>query len=631
MAPLRIPAVASALFCFLGAGVAAAQTVPTVTGAALGVSSITWTWTASAGATGYRILSSTGGGNISGDLPATRTAFTLLGLSTNTAATVTVEAFNGGATADSAPSTVFTAAAVPSATTVLGTFGSQVSIGWNGNGNPTGTQYQIAWSTSPNSPVYFSTTPVAGSSVSATITDLPASQTVSFMVRAFNAAGVPTGFDVAVSTTLPTLFGQPVISSATFALGVSSITWYWSASTGALNYQVFGASNGAVSPLLPASQLSFTQTGLQINTAYQNYVTAYSAAASTNSAPFTRYTRANPTVGLTLLGLSSATTSGVAELLSWGANGNPASTQYTMLWWTNVTSTVPVAVSTPATTAQVTGLYGGSTIYFTVQAQNGDGIPTAFDSTFYAPTFAVSQSTFFPVGAQILPPGGAGLLTFALPNGFLTLTISSDTFPVQVTITVSTPGVTTVVPSLGAGLSDLPTPVRLQIAATDAFGGIQQPRLPVLMTFTYAPFVLGGVDPLTLGLVRFDPIHDAWVTLLTSKSGRMLMATTNSFSVFAVAGQAPASDASQITVGPNPLRPVVNPGQIMTFRHLPPNARLRFFTYAGEKIIDLNADGSGVAGWDGRNRNGSAVASGVYIVVIEGLGAKKTMRVAVER
>ena len=57
----------------------------------------------------------------------------------------------------------------------------------------------------------------------------------------------------------------------------------------------------------------------------------------------------------------------------------------------------------------------------------------------------------------------------------------------------------------------------------------------------------------------------------------------------------PASTLSHlgITVGPNPLRPVVNQGSVMTFRNLPAGCRVRIFSYVGEKLVDATADGAG--------------------------------------
>src|SRR5262249_37664168 len=153
-------------------------------------------------------------------------------------------------------------------------------------------------------------------SASATVPGLPGGFTINFQVLAVNGAGQQSAFDVLLSTTLPALGGQPAISSATFADGVSSITWFWSGGGGVTGYQLFTASGGAVSPVLSSTTFSFTQTGLTANTSYQNYVAAYAVPVSTNSPPFARYTLAAQTGGLTALGLVNE-----AEALSWNANG----------------------------------------------------------------------------------------------------------------------------------------------------------------------------------------------------------------------------------------------------------------------------------------------------------------------
>jgi hypothetical protein len=613
-----------------------------VTGTALGVSSITWSWTLTSGATGYRILSSTNAGaNISGDLPGSAQTFTLTGLSTNTLGAVMVEAFGAGFAVDAPTSSVVTLAAKPSGTLLLGTLRNQVTLSWQTNGNesaPAGISYDVNWTTGTGTGtgVLFSTNPaVISGTATATINDLPGGMTVSFDVQALNSSGVASGFDVIVATTIPAIDNQAMISSATFALGVSSITWYWTPSTGASRYQLFSNSGVNLSGPLSAATFSFIQTGLLPNTSYTNYIEAFDGTTSTNTTPFTRYTLAAQTTGLTLLGLSSATVASDSEteLLSWGANGNPDGTKYNVLWWSNLTSTV--TISTGATTARVGNLFAGSTLYFTVQAVNNEQIPAAFDATF----FTLGPSTdSFPVANQVIPVGFAGILTFVVPNvsgsgaGVVSVQIASGTFTSQVTFTVSTPTATgpTAFPTVGGNFSDLPSPIHLTITADDTFGNPQQPLRPILISISYAAANFAA-NQTTLDISRFDTLHQTWIPLATSKSGSTLSAVTDHLSSFAVLSVAAASGLSSITVGPNPLRPVLHPGEIMTFRNLPAGCRVRLFTYVGEKIIDLIADGSGTVGWDGRNRAGAFVASGVYVALIQGGGTKKTMRVAVER
>ena len=632
---------AAVAYSLIGASAARAQAVPVATPVDIGASSVTWNWTATPGATGYRVLltsTSVPGPetNISGDLPSTANSFIQVGLSTNVVYGIIVEAFGAGFTVDSATTTVLTAAAQPSGTMLLGTNNNQVSLSWVMDGNPAGVTYNVNWTTSTGVGTLFSTSSpqnvaVITDSASAIITDLPGGMTINFDVQAVNSSGVASGFDVIVTTTIPVLANQPFISSATFSAGVSSITWFWSASTGAIAYQLFSSTNFPVSPILSSTTLTFTQIGLSTNTGYTNYIFAFGVPTSTTSAPYTQYTLAAQTTALTLLGLSVPP--GVqtpTESISWGANGNPVGTNYNVLWWTNLTSTVTFSSAT--TSAQVPNLYGGSTLYFTVQAVNFQASTAAFDTTF----FGVVPSTFVAASAQVLPIGYSGILTFVVPNGsgtgsgVVTVRIASGTFSSAVTLAVSTPNAQPPFPSVGGPVSDLPNPIHLTISALDAFGAPQQPILPVFLTVTYAAsnFASNGT---TLDISRFDAVRQVWIPLATAKQSNTLMATTDHFSSFAVLSVAAATDLSSISVGPNPLRPVLNPGSVMTFRNLPAGCRVRIFTYVGEKLVDLIADGSGVVAWNGRNHVGSAVASGVYIVLIEGAGTKKTMRVAIER
>jgi hypothetical protein len=651
----RAALAAVVLFAFIGASAARAQslsTAPVVTGAALGVSSITWTWDLTFDATGYRILSSTSPGlNISGDLPAYTNTFTLTGFSTNTPVSVMVEAFGVntgvGFTVDAPTSTIVTLAAQPSGTMLLSTNYNVVTLSWVVDGNNLagpGISYNVNWTTATGIGVLYSTNPsvnVFNDSATATINDLPSGITVNFDVQAVNSSGAVSGFDVIVSTYIPLLVNQPIISSASFADGVSSITWYWSASTGAIAYQLFSGTNGAVSPFLSSTTLSYTETGLSTNTNVTDYVLAFDIPASTTSAPFTVATLAAQTTGLTLLGLfapPAPSFSTPTELLSWGANGNPVGTQYDVLWWTNLTTTVTVVVATGTTNALITGLYGGSTIYFTVQSVNLAGSTAPFDATLSSTTFDVDQSTYFLVSAQVIPVGYAGVVTFVVPNmggsgsGVVTVQIASGTFSEAVTLNVSTPAANVVFPPLTGGVTDLPDPIHLTISAnalTPPFAA-QQPVLPVLLTVSYAAANFAA-NQSTLDISRYDTNHDVWIPLATTKLGNALIAVSDQLAPFAVLSVAAASGLSSITVGPNPLRPIVNPGALMTFRNLPAGCRVRIFSYVGENIVDMTADGSGTVAWNGRNHVGSYVASGVYIAVLEGAGTKKTMRVAIER
>ena len=87
----------------------------------------------------------------------------------------------------------------------------------------------------------------------------------------------------------------------------------------------------------------------------------------------------------------------------------------------------------------------------------------------------------------------------------------------------------------------------------------------------------------------------------------------------------PQTDLSQIVVSPNPLRPALG-HTVMTFSKLPPNARIRIYSYLGELLKDLSADALGKAPWDGTNQSGQMVASGVYFACIESQHGTKTKK-----
>jgi len=624
---LRAGVTAAVAAAVLYAAPARAQTAPTfISATAVGVSSITVSWTGDT-MTVYGVVSSTGGLLSSTMTAQTAYAATIVGYSTNTLVSYFVQASSGAASQTYAGPSIYTLAAAPTGSTLLQTNGTQSTLSWQTNGNPTSspqTYYNVDWFVSGSTAIVFSTAPaVILGTATATIDNLPSGQVVYFEVQAINGNGIGSTFDIELSTTIATINGQNAISSGTYALGVSSIQWYWSASTGAINYQLFEDSGVAASPLLGPNQLGYIQTGLTPNTTYQDYVVSYGVRSSTNSAPFGRYTLAAATTGLTLVSLSTPTASAT---LSWGPNGNPPGTLYQMEWWTKLTSTV--TVSTGSTTGVLYNLSGGSTIYFTVQAINGEGILSGYDATLYTAT----PSTAFPVGIINVPTGYEGTITFVLPTSVVSMTFSSNTFTVPVNFTVQEPPSNFIPPSAPSGFSPTGTPISYLVQALDANGLPRSPTLPIYTTVRYTSGEVNNVDPGTLSLAYDDPAH-GWTALAASRAplNDAIVTVTTSLGEYQVFGVSAADDLSGITVGPNPLRPTQVAGQLMTFRNLPQGARVRIFTYLGEKVADIAADGSGTAAWNGLNAAGHVVASGVYIAVIQGAGVKKLMRVAVER
>ena len=160
-----------------------------------------------------------------------------------------------------------------------------------------------------------------------------------------------------------------------------------------------------------------------------------------------------------------------------------------------------------------------------------------------------------------------------------------------------------------------------------------QPAKNVEISLSYRDGDLGGADKNKLVVARYDNEHSVWVPLFSSRDAgsNKVRGESNHFSIFQIMQSTPTQDLSNVTIGPNILRPGRDPGQSMTFRNLPEDARVRIYTLVGELLHDTAGDGTGIAVWNGRNQAGKPAASGIYIALIEAGGKKKVFRVAVER
>jgi hypothetical protein len=85
-----------------------------------------------------------------------------------------------------------------------------------------------------------------------------------------------------------------------------------------------------------------------------------------------------------------------------------------------------------------------------------------------------------------------------------------------------------------------------------------------------------------------------------------------------------------IQIFPNPLRPATGQAA-MHFTDVPPATRLRIYTLSGELVKDISANSFGNATWDGTNQEGKSVASGVYLLHVQGGEDFRTRKVAVQR
>ncbi len=91
-------------------------------------------------------------------------------------------------------------------------------------------------------------------------------------------------------------------------------------------------------------------------------------------------------------------------------------------------------------------------------------------------------------------------------------------------------------------------------------------------------------------------------------------------------------DLARVVVYPNPYKGERNPHTTINFMHLPAQAVLRLYSLDGGLVKTITKDdGGNRASWDLRNTQGTPVASGIYIYLIQSNGQERRGKVAILR
>ena len=212
-------------------------------------------------------------------------------------------------------------------------------------------------------------------------------------------------------------------------------------------------------------------------------------------------------------------------------------------------------------------------------------------------------------------------VTIKPESGDVTVDIPSDTFGQDVALTV-------------AILEDIPETDRSTIKVTRL--GLEitndkelQPNKDITITVSYRDSDIEGLDEAKLTLARYDTEHARWIPIPTVVYADLnkMIGTVKHLSKFAVVQLAPASDLDAVKVFPNPYNP--NNGNF-TIDNLTATAEIKIFTITGELVREVEyTSGNSRAIWDGKNSDGSFVASGVYIVFVKNADGKKSVKLAV--
>jgi len=333
-----------------------------VTAAAASSSSITVSWSAVTGATGYRIYRSTSSsGTFSEAGTSTTTSFTNTGLTASTAYYYKVAAYNSGGTGEqSSVVSAVTFIGTPTGVTAVVASSNSITVSWSAVTSATG--YRIYRSTSSGG-----TFSEVGTSTTTSFTDtgLTAGTTYYYKVAAENSGGTGPQSNAVSALTRPDI---PDGVTAT-AVSSSSITVSWSAVTGATGYRIYHStsSSGTFSEAGTSTTISFTDTGLTASTAYYYKVAAYNSGGTGE--------QSSVVSAVTFIGTPTGVTAAVASsssiTVSW--NAVASATGYRIYRSTSSGGTY-IEVGTSTTTSFTdTGLTVGTTYYYKVSAENSDG------------------------------------------------------------------------------------------------------------------------------------------------------------------------------------------------------------------------------------------------------------------
>lgn len=370
----------------------------------------------------------------------------------------------------------------------------------------------------------------------------------------------------------------------------ASLSWVWIDKTdNETGFLVREVPDNNVLGYLPANTTGWAQLDLGVNTGHQIKVEAFnSIETSTSPASPLSFTLANSPQGTKL------TRSGQNLILSWEPNGNPPHTEYRA--YLALTKCFYLRVyggnerSTP-----VVPLPGNLPSVYIVRAQNGNGIPTAFD---------------VPVSTRV-SKGSLRVLSDSPVADEPTSTEGGP--PLTVEWAEEGPGIVLMEP-----VDVIPgrVPESWQLlgpAVTVTTEGVERPALHVR---SRAP---SNGDPAVVG--KWDEASSAWAVLDPN--------TLVEGGVFGLFFTPPVSLGEE-RIFPNPFRPSRSP--TLRIERVPAGTQVRLYTIAGEKVCDLPpADNDGKTSWNGQNSAGQSVAAGVYIGVLESGGKTKAFRLGVEQ
>lgn len=631
-------------------------------GAALGTSSVSWTWALSPGATAYFLYRASDLASLGS---AAAGAFTQTGLSANTAYGLRVAGRNaGGTSALSASATAYTLAAAPTGAAAASITSTTLVASWALAGNPAGTAAVLERSVDA---LAYSTA-ASGAITSYFDSGLAGCTTYYYRVRNANGDGVPTAYASFSAVTANTLPGPPNgLNAWSNAGGTIGLGWGFSQTEGVTGYRLYwDAGSGTVSYGAPLAVLTSTETsyttGVLASSAAYTFalrsvhrcgtVDATGAFAMSGAAAVLAEVRAaikEPDSGRRVNGNRVTI---LAELIA----GTPSDVQQIVFQYKSAASSTWLDVGEANVehpnpdfsfpyfvhvdvTALAAGDYDLRAVAYDL-AGVPDPAPPAVRVVVDPVTPDVSETqtidgrikkdqTVSNLVTSVVDTAGSGAADPAVRVTIPVGAVNSTTATVSV---IANPAITTAAP---AGQSLVGSAIKIDLSnGQSALNGTAE------ITLTYPDTVL---FPSLLQIYYLNEATGQWsrdFNSVVDTASRTVSGRTPHFSTFAIMlGTAFASDLSNVRAYPVPFKPNgsnpdegrpfsagdANSGII--FSNLASGSEIRIYTVTGRLVASLDSpSATGAVRWDARNQDGRDVASGAYFAVISAAGQKNVVK-----
>lgn len=335
--------------------------------------------------------------------------------------------------------------------------------------------------------------------------------------------------------------------------------------------------------------------------------------------------------------------------LAWDVNNNPTildeqgnaiGTKYKLSISTASDSLNPYSVETTTDSYQFGGLLSSTTYYIKLSAENLDGVRTS----------SVTTSTVTVAGPSGTEPGSIvgtidptvdTTITGTLPDGsVVSIFVPAGTYTKVVNMAIKSTDT-----DYCHQYSTIGNVIALTINTDDP-----DPLVPVTVGIKYtestaeelqAYIASHGLNPDHLTLARYNGNADCLPLTTTINTKDLTMsaavntfdytaATASSATVIQLILNTPPKTLSDARVYPNPFYPNRGDGYV-SIEPVPADTKLTLYTLSGAKVWEGNSGGSALITWDGKNKKGHPVASGIYLGVLDSPSGKKKIKIAIER